>query len=249
LELSTRRRQVYCFDATLWERDSTPLQGDRPQGLINKQVLEKADVLVAIFWTRIGSPTGVAPGGTVEELWEHIAAQKPTLIYFSNVRPNLTKLDTKQWEALKVFREEIRSKGLQHSYRTKQEFRNKLHLHLSNLLVNDPIFAEARGEGVGPDIIDGNAGDIPGLSIDATKLLDQAAKNGGQILMLPTHDHGADISVGEQGFGDGTAQENARWEEALEELTTAGFVRDPNGKGEIFRVTKKGYTAVDTNMP
>src|SRR5258706_12034364 len=61
----------------LWERDSAPLQGDRPQGLINKQVLEKADVLVAIFWTRIGSPTGKAPSGTVEELREHLAADKP----------------------------------------------------------------------------------------------------------------------------------------------------------------------------
>src|SRR5260370_5649567 len=64
---------------TGWETHSIPLMGDRPQALINEQVLVHSDLLVAIFWTRIGTPTGAAPSGTLEEIEEHLAAGKPTL--------------------------------------------------------------------------------------------------------------------------------------------------------------------------
>jgi len=51
-----------------WETHATPEMGDRPQAIINGQLLKDADLLVAMFWTRIGSPTGVAKSGTVEEI-------------------------------------------------------------------------------------------------------------------------------------------------------------------------------------
>src|SRR5437870_2421545 len=73
-----------------WETHATPLMGDRPQALINKLVSASSDLLVAIFWTLIGTPTGVAPSGTVEEIQEHMKQGKPALIYFSSapVRPD-----------------------------------------------------------------------------------------------------------------------------------------------------------------
>src|SRR4051794_33094357 len=73
----------------LWEANAAPAMGDRPQAIINGQLLKNADLLVAMFWTRIGSPTGVAKSGTVEEIEEHLKAGKPAMIYFSSapVRP------------------------------------------------------------------------------------------------------------------------------------------------------------------
>lgn len=35
-----------------WETHSTPDMSDRPQALINKQLLKTRDLLVAVFWTR-----------------------------------------------------------------------------------------------------------------------------------------------------------------------------------------------------
>jgi hypothetical protein len=67
-----------------WETHATSEMGDRPQAIINGQLLKEADLLVAIFWTRIGSPTGAAKSGTVEEIEEHIGAGKPAMIYFSS---------------------------------------------------------------------------------------------------------------------------------------------------------------------
>ena len=49
-----------------WERDAVPEMGDRPQAIINKQLVESCDVLIGAFWTRIGTHTGVAESGTVE---------------------------------------------------------------------------------------------------------------------------------------------------------------------------------------
>jgi hypothetical protein len=73
-----------------WETHSVPDTGDRPQAIISGQLLKDADLLVAMFWTRIGSPTGAARSGTVEEIEEHIGAGKPAMIYFSSapVRPD-----------------------------------------------------------------------------------------------------------------------------------------------------------------
>lgn len=58
-----------------WETDSSPAMGNRAQSILNNQVLKNCDLLIAVFWTRLGSPTGASVSGTVEEIEEHIAAR------------------------------------------------------------------------------------------------------------------------------------------------------------------------------
>src|SRR3989338_799169 len=43
-----------------WESHSSPEMGERPQEVINKQILRSCDLLIAVFGTRLGSPTGKA---------------------------------------------------------------------------------------------------------------------------------------------------------------------------------------------
>jgi hypothetical protein len=85
--------------------------GDRPQELINRQILRDADILVAIFWTRLGSSTGRSASGTVEELEEHIAAEKPVLIYFSRTPVTPDSVDREQYAALTEFRRSLQTRG------------------------------------------------------------------------------------------------------------------------------------------
>jgi len=66
-----------------WETHSYPEMGEPSQEIINRLVI-KSDILVAIFWSRLGSPTGVAASGTIEEIEKHFGAKIPTMIYFSN---------------------------------------------------------------------------------------------------------------------------------------------------------------------
>jgi hypothetical protein len=82
-----------------WENNSAPAFASRPQGVVNRQLTNESDLIVAIFWTRLGTPTGVAPSGTVEEIEEHLRLGKPALLYFSNepVRPD--SIDEEQYES------------------------------------------------------------------------------------------------------------------------------------------------------
>lgn len=84
-----------------WETHSSPSMGDRPQAIINKQILSDCDLLVAVFWTRIGSPTGAAVSGTVEEIQEHVRAGKSAMIYFSSAPVRPDSVDEKQYAALR----------------------------------------------------------------------------------------------------------------------------------------------------
>lgn len=115
----------------LWERDSTPEMGDRPQAIINKQLGAKADVVIGAFWTRLGTPTGEAESGSAEEVREAIAAEKPVLLYFSRTPVVPDNLDPEQWEKLKVFRAEVEGKGLVDTYETTDELYQKVNAALT----------------------------------------------------------------------------------------------------------------------
>src|ERR1700757_314074 len=56
-----------------WEPHPPPTAGVRPQAAINKQLVADADVLIGMFWTRIGTSTGVADSGTLEEIDQFVA--------------------------------------------------------------------------------------------------------------------------------------------------------------------------------
>lgn len=110
----------------MWETHSAPAMGDRPQEVINRQLVKSCDMLVGAFWTRLGSPTGIEESGTVEEIKAFLKNKKPVMLYFSKARPDLDDLDTKQLERLKKFRSEIRGSGLQEEYNDENDLKQKL---------------------------------------------------------------------------------------------------------------------------
>src|SRR5438045_1977005 len=66
-----------------FKTSADPELGDRPQAIINRQALDECDIVIGIFWTRFGSPTGVAESGTEEEIRRSVLGQKSVLLYFS----------------------------------------------------------------------------------------------------------------------------------------------------------------------
>ena len=79
--IHSKHRKI-VLSAVGWETHSSPKMGERAQEVINKQVLRGADLLVGIFWTRLGTPTGESASGTVEDINEHVNANRPAMIYF-----------------------------------------------------------------------------------------------------------------------------------------------------------------------
>jgi hypothetical protein len=51
-----------------WETDATPDLQARGQEIINHQLVDTCDLLIGIFWTRLGTPTLAAESGTAEEI-------------------------------------------------------------------------------------------------------------------------------------------------------------------------------------
>ena len=218
----------------VWERDATPLQGDRPQGLINKQVLAKADILVAIFHGRFGSPTGVAPSGTIEELTEHLQANKPAMVYFSEA-PLPHDIDPEQLKSLRVFRAEAQKKGLYETFTNTSDFRTKLSRHLAKLVVDNSLFK-------GEDASESRPKRIIGKK--AAALLNHAVATDGHLLIADSHDGGT-VQAGNKDFVEpANTRSYAEWKGALEDLIDAEYAEDL-GQGSVFRVTREGYEAAD----
>jgi hypothetical protein len=67
-----------------WELDAVPELGDRPQSVINKQIVDHADLVIALFSARLGTPTGVAVSGTAEEIERLRSIGKHVMVYFSS---------------------------------------------------------------------------------------------------------------------------------------------------------------------
>lgn len=48
-----------------WTEHAVAEFGERPQAVLNSQIVEEADMAIALFYDRLGTPTGVAESGTL----------------------------------------------------------------------------------------------------------------------------------------------------------------------------------------
>ena len=225
-----------------WETHSAPDMGDRPQAIINKQLLESCDLLVAVFWTRLGSPTGVEASGTVEEINEHLAREKPAMIYFSAVPVRMDSVDGNQYEQLRAFKEELRSRGLVDEYEDLTMFRTKFARHLAQRVIASFAIGQGGGELDRPPRMDR----LPDLSEAARDLLLDAVQDPGGVIMRLGTLGGTHVQTNQRTFVEsGNVRSAARWRGAVDELHNLGLVEDRAGKGEVFFVTDAGYRIGD----
>ncbi|MFC6715094.1 DUF4062 domain-containing protein [Branchiibius cervicis] len=110
------RRDRIAVLPWLWERSAVPMMGGHPQALVNSQAVDQADVVVAFFDARLGSPTDVDVSGTAEEINRAITLGKPVHVYFSTEPLDRSSLNTDQYAALQDFRHDLESRGLLGEY-------------------------------------------------------------------------------------------------------------------------------------
>lgn len=227
-----------------WETHSVPEMGDRPQALINKQILHDCDLLVGVFWTRIGTATGEYASGTVEEIEEHIKAGRPTMLYFSSAPVLPDSVDHDQYRRLKEFRLSCQSRGLYEPYSDIQDFRTKLYRQLQLKINRDEYFV-ANGLAETLPVIQ-EIPPSPSLSKEAAFLLKECvADPAGQVLHL-SHLSGYVLQVkGKNLIEDGNERSRATWTSALEELERDELLAATGPQRNIFKVTRKGYEVAD----
>jgi anti-sigma regulatory factor (Ser/Thr protein kinase) len=145
------RDRGLILELVRWETDVRPGMGGDAQEVINQQ-LPDADIVVGIFWKRLGTPTPRAESGTAEELeaaieqW-HSQGDIEILTYFNQSPYTLDSAELSQLERLLAFRDKLKSQGmLLWNYDGVPDFEAKARQHLTAAVRDWPDRAPRRAD-------------------------------------------------------------------------------------------------------
>ena len=103
------------------------------QEIINRDRVADAQLAVAVFWTRLGNPTGEYLSGSREEIERVLANGGRVLIYLCQ-RPLPHDVDTDELERVRAFIEDLQARVLYQVVRSGDELRERLPLDLTQVL-------------------------------------------------------------------------------------------------------------------
>jgi hypothetical protein len=91
-----------------WETDahSVMMAGRDGQAIINQQLVDEADIVIAVFHSRLGSPTPRAVAGSVEEIQKALDKGLRLSVFFSKGSPP-GHTDPDQYIALQQFKRSL----------------------------------------------------------------------------------------------------------------------------------------------
>lgn len=125
-----------------WSISAYPMTGIHPQKAINKQVVNRSDLLICIFGAKLGTPTNDYASGSVEEIEEHLKEGKPVMIFFRQAL-NVNDIDIEQISRLQDFKKSIGQKALYIEYNSVDDFerilKDKLSLCINDNFIKDKI--------------------------------------------------------------------------------------------------------------
>jgi hypothetical protein len=97
-----------------WERDAYSDIGDGAQSVINKQLVKKCDLIIGVFWNRIGTRTKEYVSGSVEEIELAIKGKKPCMVYFCNEKKE--SIDEEQKKLVEEYKKDIGKRMLYYDF-------------------------------------------------------------------------------------------------------------------------------------
>lgn len=229
-----------------WETHSAPDMSGPPQSIINEQVLLNCDLLVGIFWTRIGTATKDYASGAVEEIERHIALKKPTMLYFSekSIQPSL--LSGRQYKHLQKFKDSCRPRGLYEGFTSVQDFKDKfnddLQIQLNKYYPQNSNFVA----NIDSEIISDTRNLVAGLSIDERKLLKAASLDAHGVIHHVRVSSGTYVETNQTNFIESqSAREVAKWDAVLDSLHNRGYIKNSGHQGDAFEITAAGFEVAD----
>lgn len=127
LEWNTVRaeREECVLHPVRWETHAVPLMGASPQDVINAQLVDDADIVVAVFDSRLGSATREAVSGSAEEVERARAKSKPVHVYFS-AEGLPRNVDVDQLSALRSYRRSLEERSLLGSYKSPKDLADQV---------------------------------------------------------------------------------------------------------------------------
>lgn len=145
-----------------WKRDAVPtLTGKGGQSVINAQLLDDADIVIALFDSRLGQATDSAVSGTAEEIEQAADSGKPVHVWFSNEPINRKNIDLEELARLEKFRKELEGRGLLGIYADLNDLAYK---------VRDAIERDISGMGLGaPSVVRKGERAMPRVTVEHTR--------------------------------------------------------------------------------
>lgn len=96
-----------------WTEHAVAEFGERPQAILNDQIVGEADLAVALFHDRLGTPTGEAESGTAEEIKVLVAAGKSVAVLVNSTpRPPLSGGGLDERQRLNAYLDGLRHSAL-----------------------------------------------------------------------------------------------------------------------------------------
>lgn len=129
----------------LWENHAVPEMGGRPQAIINRRLLSRCQLLIATFWTRLGTASGMAESGTAEEIAWFRNSGRRVMLYFCTKPVQPYNIESDQLARLKEYRDKCSREGLYVYYASADELRDRLDKDLTEAAkeIRDSLGREA----------------------------------------------------------------------------------------------------------
>lgn len=236
-----------------WETHTSPELGNPAQEQINTKVLGKCDILIAIFWNRIGTPTQTESSGTIEEIKKHYDSGKTTLVYFSKKPVVYEDVDHDQKLKLDEFKQWCMQNGLIQNYDNEEDFKKKLEKqiqisindsnYITNILNNNTAMS---GNGSSVPVVPSVDAIILSLDERSANLLIAASQdNDGSITKMAYMGGDMIMSNGQSFNQNNSPRDRAFWSSVLSRFIDQGLLEPVGSKGQIFRLTKFGFEVAD----
>jgi len=223
-----------------WSRDSYPSVGSHPQKIINKQVVEKSDLLVCIFGTRLGTPTDSFESGTLEEINEHLKAGKQVMIYFKTSIPNITAIEEAQLSKLNEFKKSIQGNALFWYFSNVLDLENAFSQHLQHY-INDYVITNNQDSENFSESVISLENQFSEFDIERLKLWTRSPE-WANVPVRVDDSWGVYYKLDDQEFWVIHGKERAEWEDFFEKLLNNKLIRIDGNK---YRLKKAAFDFVE----
>ena len=229
-----------------WKRDAYPSLGSHPQKIINKQLVEKSDLLICIFGIRIGTQTDSSDSGTIEEINEHLNVGKQVMIFFKNSCSDIDNIDQEQFTKLKAFKELMQEKGLLGVFNEATDF-EKVFSQKLQIFIN-AYFLKDKSEFQQIESSKPSLAENPLSEFDIEKLKEWTSEEYPQSSYESLLDGSKIYRLGSKIYTVSGGKEEAQWNDFFDKLLTLEFIyiEDYNRRGRpIYKLKTNAYDFIE----
>lgn len=121
------------YDFVEWNTDVHPDSGGDPQSIINKQIAEDCDILIAILKQRYGNPTPRYDSGTEEEIFDALDAGKKVLLYCWDPPRDFKPDGEEQFAKIAALKKKVSGRAVYSGFKDADDFKGQVEFALTRI--------------------------------------------------------------------------------------------------------------------